>query len=81
MTMAARERAAPTPLYVSGKRAGFCSFGGQDVLGGWVTGVAVAFLLTFVFVAVVFAASGAQARVAEDRRAWVERRSVGASSL
>lgn len=38
------------PLYVSGKRAGFCSYQGVDVLGGWVSGVVVAFLLDAAFV-------------------------------
>ena len=39
------------PLYVSGKRSGFCNYQGIDVLGGWVSGVIVAFLVDAVFVA------------------------------
>jgi hypothetical protein len=39
------------PLYVTGKRSGFCNYQGQDLLGGWVSGVIVAFLLDAVFVA------------------------------
>jgi hypothetical protein len=39
------------PLYISGKTAGFCNYQGIDVLGGWVSGVIVAFLVDAVFVA------------------------------
>jgi hypothetical protein len=39
------------PLYVSGRGSGFCNFQGQDVLGGWVSGVIVAFCVDEVFVA------------------------------
>jgi hypothetical protein len=40
------------PLYISGKGSGFCNYQGGDVLGGWVSGVIVAFLVDAVFVAV-----------------------------
>jgi hypothetical protein len=40
------------PLYISGKGSGFCNFQGADLLGGWVSGVIVAFLVDAVFVAV-----------------------------
>jgi hypothetical protein len=39
------------PLYISGKGSGFCNYQGVDVLGGWVSGVIVAFLVDAVFVA------------------------------
>ena len=39
------------PLYISGKGSGFCNFQGADLLGGWVSGVIVAFLVDGVFVA------------------------------
>jgi hypothetical protein len=39
------------PLYISGKTSGFCNYQGVDVLGGWVSGVIVAFLVDAVFVA------------------------------
>ena len=39
------------PLYVSGKGSGFCNYQDQDLLGGWVSGVIVAFLFGAVFVA------------------------------
>jgi hypothetical protein len=50
------------PLYVTGKRAGFCTYQGDDLLGGWVSGVIVAFVCDALFVAIVFAISAAQAR-------------------
>jgi hypothetical protein len=55
------------PLYVTGKRAGFCTYQGVDLLGGWVSGVVVAFVCDALFVALVFAISAAQAR--SDTRA------------
>ena len=61
------------PLYVTGKRAGFCTYQGVDLLGGWVSGVIIAFIADALFVAVVFAFSALQARHAEDRQAWAER--------
>lgn len=53
---------AACPLYVTGKRAGFCTYQGADVLGGWVSGVIVAFLFDAVFLAVVSGVSARQAR-------------------
>jgi hypothetical protein len=50
------------PLYVMGKGAGFCNFQGQDLLGGWVSGVIVAFLVDAVFVAGLLLVSAWQAR-------------------
>jgi hypothetical protein len=49
------------PLYVTGKRSGFCNYQDQDLLGGWVGGVVVAFLVDAVFVAGLFFASAQQA--------------------
>jgi hypothetical protein len=63
------------PLYVTGKRAGMCTYQGVDVLGGWVSGVIVAFIADALFVSIVFAFSAVQARHAEGRRSWLERRS------
>jgi hypothetical protein len=51
------------PLYVSGKRSGFCNYQGADLLGGWVSGVIVAFLFDALFVAGLLLASARQARV------------------
>lgn len=53
------------PLYVSGRRAGFCDYEGVDVLGGWVSGVIVAFLLDTWFVAGLLLLSARQARRSE----------------
>jgi hypothetical protein len=39
------------PLYVSGRGSGFCNYQGIDLLGGWVSGVTVAYLFDAVFVA------------------------------
>jgi hypothetical protein len=50
------------PLYVSGKRSGFCNYQGADLLGGWVSGVIVAFLFDAVFVAGLLLLSAWQAR-------------------
>lgn len=54
------------PLYVTGRRTGFCNYQQVDVLGGWVSGVIVAFLLDTWFVAGLLLVSGRQARRAED---------------
>ena len=32
------------PLYVTGREAGFCTYQGEDLLGGWLSGVIAAFL-------------------------------------
>jgi hypothetical protein len=53
------------PLYVSGKGSGFCDYQGADLLGGWVSGVIVAFLFDAVFVAGLLMVSAWQARVQE----------------
>jgi hypothetical protein len=39
------------PLYVTGKGTGFCNYQEVDLLGGWVSGVTVAFLFDTWFVA------------------------------
>lgn len=49
------------PLYSSGKRSGFCNFQGQDLLGGWVSGVVVAFLFDAAVVSMVFFVSARRA--------------------
>jgi len=72
---------AACPLYVTGKRAGMCTYQGGDVLGGWVSGVVVAFIADALFVAIVFAFSAVQARHAADRRAWLERGPDGMSCI
>ena len=54
------------PLYVSGRRAGFCDYQQIDQLGGWVTGVIVAFLFDAWFVAGLLFVSAWQARRKED---------------
>jgi hypothetical protein len=54
------------PLYVSGKGSGFCNYQGIDVLGGWVSGVIVAFLFDAVFVAGLFLLSARQVRRSES---------------
>jgi hypothetical protein len=53
------------PLYVTGKHTGFCNYQGEDLLGGWVSGVIVAFLCDAVFLAIVLGVSARQARMAE----------------
>jgi len=54
------------PLYVSGRRAGFCDYQGVDLMGGWLSGVIVAFVVDAWFVAGLFAVSAKQALRAED---------------
>jgi hypothetical protein len=49
------------PLYVSGKKSGFCNYQGVDVLGGWVSAVIAAFLFDAVFIATPLFISGWQA--------------------
>lgn len=53
------------PLYVRGKHTGFCNYQSEDLLGGWVSGVIVAFLCDAVFLAIVCGISAVQARMAE----------------
>jgi hypothetical protein len=57
---------AACPLYVSGRQAGFCNYQGVDLLGGWLSGVIVAFVVDAWFVAALFAISARQALRAED---------------
>lgn len=54
------------PLYVSGRRTGFCNYQEVDVLGGWVSGVIFAFLVDTWFVAGLFLVSARQALRLED---------------
>jgi hypothetical protein len=54
------------PLYVSGKGSGFCNYQGIDLMGGWVSGVVVAFLIDAVFVAGLLLLSARQARRSES---------------
>jgi hypothetical protein len=49
------------PLYVRGKHTGFCDYQSNDLLGGWVSGVIVAFLCDAVFLAIVCGLSARQA--------------------
>jgi hypothetical protein len=53
------------PLYLSGKGSGFCNYQGIDVLGGWVSGVIVAFLFDALFLAGLLLLSARQARRSE----------------
>jgi hypothetical protein len=50
------------PLYVHGGRAGFCSYGDVDQLGGWIPGVILAFVCDVIFVAALLRVSGRQSR-------------------
>jgi hypothetical protein len=54
------------PLYVSGKRSGFCNYQGVDVLGGWVSGVVVAFLFDAWFVGGLLLMSARRVRRSES---------------
>jgi len=58
------------PLYLGGKKSGFCNFQDQDQLGGWVSGVVAAFLFDALFVSIVFFVSSRQAE-RERTRAMV----------
>jgi hypothetical protein len=55
------------PLYVWGKASGFCNYQGVDVLGGWVSGVIVAFLVDAAFVAGLLFVSAWQIRRSDAR--------------
>ena len=57
---------AACPLYVSGKGSGFCDYQQWDLMGGWLSGVVVAFVVDAWFVAGLFAVSARQALRAED---------------
>jgi hypothetical protein len=54
------------PLYVTGRRSGFCNYQGIDFLGGWVSGVIVAFLFDALFMAGLLLASAWQVRRSES---------------
>jgi hypothetical protein len=54
------------PLYVTGMRTGFCNYQEVDQLGGWVSGVIVAFLFDTWFVVGLLLLSARQARRSED---------------
>ena len=49
------------PLYVTGRQSSYCNFGGDDLLGGWVSGVVFLFLLSAVWLAIVLWISSWQA--------------------
>jgi hypothetical protein len=53
-------------LYVTGRRTGFCNYQEVDQLGGWVSGVIVAFLFDTWFVVGLLLLSARQARRSED---------------
>ena len=55
------------PLYISGKGSGFCNYQGADLLGGWVSGVIVAFVVDAFFVAGLLFVSGWKAKLFEAR--------------
>jgi hypothetical protein len=54
------------PLSVTGRRTGFCNYQEADLLGGWVSGVIVAFLFDTWFVAGLLFVSARQALRMED---------------
>jgi hypothetical protein len=54
------------PLYVTGRRSGFCNYQEADLLGGWLSGVIVVFLLDAWFVTGLLLASARQALRSED---------------
>src|SRR5262245_63075952 len=54
------------PLYVTGRRTGFCNYQEVDQLGGWVCGVIVAFVVDAWFVAGLLLLAAWQARRSED---------------
>jgi hypothetical protein len=56
---------AACPLYISGKRTGYCNYQQVDVLGGWASGVIVSFLLDVWFVGGLLLVSARQARRTE----------------
>ena len=46
---------------MNGKHSSYCNFGGDDLLGGWVSGVVFLFLLSVAWLAVVLWISSWQA--------------------
>jgi len=67
------------PLYVSGKGSGFCNYQGIDLLGGWVSGVIVAFLFDALFVAGLMVLSAHEAGRSES--AGIARTDAARSSV
>jgi hypothetical protein len=55
------------PLYVSGKSSGFCNYQRVDLLGGWVSGVIVAFVADAIFVAGLLLVCAWQAQLRDAR--------------
>ena len=55
------------PLYISGKGSGFCNYQGDDLLGGWVSGVIIAFLVDAVFVVGLLSVSSWKAKRSASR--------------
>jgi len=68
------------PLYVTGRRSGFCNYQEADLLGGWLSGVIVAFIFDTWFVAGLLLWSAHQARRAEDAMDPKWRRLAGADA-
>jgi hypothetical protein len=68
------------PLYVTGRRTGFCNYQHVDLLGGWVSGVIVAFMVDSWFVAGLLLWSARQAQRSEDARDPKWRRLAGADA-
>jgi hypothetical protein len=54
------------PLYVTGRRSGFCNYQEADLLGGWLSGVIVAFVVDAWFVTGLLLVSARQALRSED---------------
>jgi hypothetical protein len=67
------------PLYVTGRRTGFCNYQEQDLLGGWVSGVIVAFVVDTWFVSGLLLVSARQALRLEDAMDPKWRRLAGAA--
>jgi hypothetical protein len=68
------------PLYVTGRRTGFCNYQEVDQLGGWVSGVIVAFQVDTWFVAGLLLVSARQALRLEDAMDPKWRRLAGAGA-
>jgi len=54
------------PLYVRGARSGYCNFKDQDLMGGWVSGAIVAFVVDALYVIGLLLVSSVQAARAEE---------------